>query len=332
MRRASCTEVDVPRVSYLLPFRSHKLPSEEFTDYVNRLSAYAEVLLIDASPSSIFNAVGARCVDAVRHLAPDAHLASLVNGKVRGVLTGVRLASHEAVVIADDDVRHTRETLDALSRLLGEYDIVRPQNYFDPLPWHARLDTGRILINRMTGGDWPGTLAVRRSTLLKAGGYDGNVLFENLELVRTIEAIGGRSLSAPDLFVQRLPPAPPHFCGQRVRQAYDEFARPARLIAALSILPLLVGASAAGRGIAAVTTLAGGAVVIAAAGRQRNGGSRFFPASTALWAPLWVCERAITSWLALGTRLLRGGVAYHGEIVRRAAHSRRALQHRSSRA
>jgi hypothetical protein len=220
----------MPCVSYLLPFRSHKVPSGEFTDYVNALSEYAEVLLVDASPPPIFTAAGARCVHAVRHVAPDADLASLTNGKVRGVLTGLRLASHEAVVIADDDVRHTRETLDTLERLLGDSDIVRPQNYFDPLPWHARLDTGRILINRMTGGDWPGTLAVRRSTLLRSGGYDGNVLFENLELVRTVEAVGGRSVSAPDLFVRRLPPETPHFWGQRVRQAYDEFARPLRLI------------------------------------------------------------------------------------------------------
>ena len=73
-----------------------------------------------------------------------------------------------------------------------------------------------------------------------AGSYQtGAVLFENLELVRTIEAVGGRSVSAPDLFVRRLPPETPHFWRQRVRQAYDEFARPPRLIAALSILPLL---------------------------------------------------------------------------------------------
>ena len=318
----------MPCVSYLLPFRSHKVPSEEFTDYVNALSEYAEVLLVDASPPPIFNAVGARCVHAVRHVGPDADLASLTNGKVRGVLTGLRLASHETVVIADDDVRHTRETLDALARLLQDSDVIRPQNYFDPLPWHARLDTGRILINRMTGGDWPGTLAVRRSTLLRSRGYDGNVLFENLELVRTVEAVGGRSISAPDLFVRRLPPETPHFWGQRVRQAYDEFARPPRLIAALSILPLLALASAVGRGTVVVAALVGGTIVVAAAGRHRDGGNRFFPLSTVFWAPLWLSERAVAAWLALGSRLLRGGVEYHGEIVRRAAHSTRTLQRR----
>jgi hypothetical protein len=319
-------------VSYLLPFRSHKLPPEEFTGYVNAVAHDAEVLLIDASPPSIFAAVGERCVAAVRHLPPDADLASLVNGKVRGVLTGLRVASHQAVVIADDDVRHTRETLSALVRLLRDHDVVRPQNYFDPLPWHARLDTGRILINRVTGGDWPGTLGVRRSTLLRSGGYDGDVLFENLELVRTVEAVGGRSVSAPALFVRRLPPETSHFWRQRVRQAYDEFARPPRLVAALSILPLLILASARERGTAAFAAVIGGALAIAAAGRYRDGGSRVFPLSTVFWAPLWIFERAVGSWLALGSRLLRGGVSYHGEIVRRAAHSRRTLQRRLNRA
>jgi hypothetical protein len=319
-------------LSYLLPFRSHTLPPEEFTSYVNGLALCAEVLLIDASAPAIFAAVRERCVAAIRHSPPDADLGSLVNGKVRGVLTGLRLASHEAVVIADDDVRHTPETLSALLQLLRENDVVRPQNYFDPLPWHACLDTGRILINRTTGGDWPGTLAVRRSTLLRSGGYDGNVLFENLELVRTVEAVGGRSLSAPDLFIRRLPPETSHFWRQRIRQAYDEFARPPRLIAALSILPLLILACVLEHGIAAVIALVGGTMALAALGRHRDSGSRVFPLSAVFWAPLWVFERAVASWLALGSRLLRGGVYYHGEIVRRAAHSPRTLHRRLSRA
>ena len=57
-----------------------------------------------------------------------------------------------------------------------------------------------------------------------------------------------------------------------------------------------------------------------------------FPFSTVFWAQLWVAERAVASWLALGSRLVRGGVEYHGEIVRRAAHSKRTLQRRLHRA
>ena len=120
--------------------------------------------------------------------ADDIHCA---NGKVRGVLTGLRLATHELVVIADDDVRYDDDGLRRMARLLADADLVRPQNYFEPLPWHARWDTARILLNRAIGSDFPGTLGVRRSFLASVGGYDGDVLFENLELMRTVTAARG---------------------------------------------------------------------------------------------------------------------------------------------
>ena len=92
-------------------------------------------------------------------------------------------------MIADDDVRYDEAALTAVHRLLGRADLVRPQNYFDPLPWHAWWDTGRTLLNRALGADYPGTLAVRRSTFLAMGGYDPDVLFENLELIRTVRGV-----------------------------------------------------------------------------------------------------------------------------------------------
>src|SRR3712207_7643361 len=94
-----------------------------------------------------------------------------------------------------------------------------PQIYFHPLPWHARWDTGRILLNRMTGGDWPGTLGVRRSILRATGGYEGGVLFENLELGRKELAAGGREGVPVDPFARRRPPVAPHFWSQRVHPA-----------------------------------------------------------------------------------------------------------------
>jgi hypothetical protein len=74
---------------------------------------------------------------------------------------------------------------------------VVPQNYFDPLPWHAAWDSARILLNRGLGMDYPGTLAVRRAAFLSAGCYDGDVLFENLELMRTLRSDGARLGSRP---------------------------------------------------------------------------------------------------------------------------------------
>jgi hypothetical protein len=244
-------------------------------------------------------------------------------GKVGGVMTGVALATHDHVLIADDDVVYTEAELERVDRLLDDHDVVRPQNWFDTLPWHARWDTGRILLNRMTGGDWPGTLGVRRSLLLAAGGYAGDVLFENLELVRTIEAAGGRSVVDLGLLVRRQAPPTPQFLDQRVRQAYDELARPWRLAMFLSIVPFVAVTGRRGAAGLAVATVA-----VAEAGRRRAGGRRVFPPTSALWAPVWLAERAVTSWLALGSRVTRGDVRYRDGILRRAATPKAELRRR----
>ena len=321
-----CSHPGVIRVSYILPIRSETVPSAEFIDYVNGLSTVAEVLLVDGSPESVYLAIHARCVAAIRHCPPDDDLARLANGKVRGVLTGVRRASHETLIVADDDVRYTPREIDLLTAALATADVVRPQNYFTPAPWHARLDSARSLINRLTGGDWPGTLGVRRSILRRSGGYDGNVLFENLELVRTVIAAGGKARCQQDLFVRRLPPRTAHFWRQRVRQAYDEFARPVRLLATLALAPLFLALAflQAWAWVATIFVLAPAA--IAELGRRRDRGTRVFPWTAALWAPAWVCERALCVWVALGARICLGGVPYGGRIVRTAATPLRTLE------
>jgi hypothetical protein len=210
---------------------------------------------------------------------------------------------------------------------LNDADVVRPQNYFDPMPWHACIDTARILLNRISGGDWPGTLAIRRSTLLRAGGYDGDVLFENLEMVRTVRAAGGSEAAPLDVYVRRLPPTSDRFWSQRVRQAYDELARPVRLAIWLAILPSGIGLAAAG----AWRLLAGallGSIVAAEIGRRRAGGSRVFSPAASLVAPIWIAERAVCSWLAIAAYVALGGVPYRGRIITHAATPLRELQAR----
>lgn len=312
-------------LSYVLPLKAAAVPAEEFFDYVNHLSTVAEVVLVDASPAMVYAAIGRRCAPGITHLPPAADVMHFRNGKVRGVLTGFRAASHDAIVIADDDVRYTTPALLDMVRSLARADVVRPQNYFVTLPWHARLDTARMLLNRVTGGDWPGTLGIRRSVLGPSGSYDGNVLFENLELVRTIRAAGGVESYRPDLFVPRLPPTTRHFWSQRIRQAYDEFARPLRLAAALVTIPLLGALLIAGRWRTAGALFGGAPVLVAEIGRRRAGGGAVFPPASALWAPLWVLERGVCAWLAAGSRVLLGGVPYAGQILTVAANSERTI-------
>jgi hypothetical protein len=314
-------------VSYVLPIRSADARTDdELRAYIEWIAARADVIVVDGSAEPIFAAHERDWGALVTHVPPAPDLVSAM-GKVGGVLTGLRFARHECVIIADDDVRYDERSLAQVTDALATADVARPQNYFQPLPWHARWDTGRMLLNRLTGGDWPGTLGVRRSVLQRTGGYDGSVMFENLELVRTVLAAGGREVVLPGAYVLRRPSTTRHFWGQRVRQAYDEIARPRRFAVQLAILPLVV-ALAVTRHPLAIAAIIVALVVAAEIGRRRDGGARVFPPDTPFFAPLWTAERAVCSWLALGARIFLGGVPYRGTILHHAATPMRVLRRR----
>lgn len=308
--------------SYVLPIAAQVSQASKLSGYLQRLSrTMNDVIVVDGSPDETFEAHARAWSAHVRHLRPEMQT---TNGKVAGVMTGVRAARHQFVIIADDDVRYRRAELRRMLGLLQRHEVVRPQNFFHPLPWHARWDTARSLLNRLGDGDWPGTLGVCRSMLLEAGGYSGEVLFENLELVRTMRAAGGREAAPLDLFVVRRPPSATHFVSQRVRQAYDEWARPVRFAAQLALLPAGILAVSYGPGFLLAAAACGiGATEI---GRRRGKGRTVFPSSSALWAPVWLAERSVTSWMALSTRLLFGGVRYRATRLKNAATPSRILE------
>jgi hypothetical protein len=319
-------------ISYVLPLRwSEPGPIVELAGYLRSLRAWVgEILVVDGSPAALF-AEHSRALDGIaRHISPHPDLAFPM-GKVNGVIAGLRECAHERVVIADDDVRYDAPALRRVAELLDGADLVRPQNYFGELPWHARWDTARTLVNRVFSGDldfpvgdFPGTLAVRRSAFHASGAYDGNALFENLELMRTIRAAGGIVLSPLDLYVARRPPSTAHFLSQRVRQAYDDFAIPLRMGAFLATAPLAAVQLRRRHGRRlAVAALA--AIGCAELGRRRAGGATRFPFSASLMAPAWIVERAISVWLALGAKL-RGGVRYGEGRISHSATSMRRLR------
>jgi hypothetical protein len=337
-------------LSYVVPVRWRDgAQREELAEYLERIATrVAEVIVIDGSDPEVFAANAAAWGAHVRHL-PLAPGEVWLMGKVAGVRTGVEAASRERVVIADDDVRYEPEALRRVAELLEGRDLVRPQNYFDRLPWHARWDTARTLLNRSFGRDYPGTLAVRRSRMLAMGMYDGDVLFENLELMRTVRAHGGRIISPRDLYVARVPPSAEHFWGQRTRQAYDDFALPLRMALWLSVLPLM-GLEAhlrhtdgtkrrlyrdkssrrrrGPRQIGPLPAAVGLAVAAAEVGRRRGCGASVFPATPSLLAPVWILERGVCAWLAVLQRLRFGGVRYGDSVIPVAAHSERQLRRR----
>lgn len=310
---------------YVLPLRWDRDDGlDELTAYLVDLARHVPVTVVDGSPADRFAAHAAAWGAAVRHVRPEPW--SGANGKVAGVMTGVHVARAEAVVVADDDVRWTPDQLRAAVALLHDADVVRVQNVFRPLPWHARWDTARTLVNRGLGQDFPGTLVVRRSTVLRAGGYAGDVLFENLELLRTVRAAGGKERAAPDLYVERRPPSARHFWTQRVRQAYDSLAQPGRLVAEAAVLPVL-GWAVGRRRPAPVIAIAVAVTLVAWRGRTRCGGAAVFPASCVVLAPVWLLERAVCTWLAIAHRVT-GGQPYRGRRLVRAASPPRALRRR----
>jgi Glycosyl transferase family 2 len=304
---------------YILPLKwSDDLDREELTSYLKKLSTTVEeVLVADGSAPDEFSANAAAWGPYVKHIGVDADL-SFKNGKVNGVVTGMRVAGHEKVVIADDDIRYEAGALRRTAELLEDFELVRPQNFFrKPMPWHALWDTSRTLLNRAFWVDYPGTLAVRRSLFLAMGGYDGDTMFENLELIRTVARHGGREIAPLDLYVERQPPTTRLFISQRVRQAYDDFAQPKRMALELSVLPVLI-ALGKKRRFGALAGIAGTAVTLAEIGRRRAGGTEVYPPTASLIAPAWLLERGVCTWLALYQRAT-GGVRYSGGKIPTAA-------------
>ncbi len=309
-------------ISYVLPLKwTGDEGLAELAGYLDLLRGVVEVIVVDGSAEPLFSAHRRAFGEHVRHLPPDPRWACR-NGKVVGVHTGVAAAGQPYVVVADDDVRYRLAELALVERLLDRAELVRPLNVFDPMPWHARWDSARTLVNCAVGADYPGTLAFRADCYRAAGGYDGNVLFENLELIRTLTVAGARELRDRRLVVRRLPPSGGRFAQQRLRQAYDSLAQPARFGAELAVLPAVLLLRRRCWLLAAL------AVGLAGIGRLRAG-RRYFPADVPLWAPAWLAERGICSWLALALRLA-GGVSYSDNRIRVAAHSKRSLRQRQA--
>jgi hypothetical protein len=299
------------------------LDEADLEAYLHRVAQWCDVTVVDASPAAAAAARHRRWPGEVRVIAPHPCWKG-ANGKVTGAMTGIEASRHPLVIVADDDVRYGYGELSAMVSALRLADLVIPQNVPTQWPWWAWWESGRMLLNRALGVDWPGTMGCRRDVVLRAGGWSPDVLFENLEMARTVRAAGGFVAHRPDLLVPRRPPSLRHFLHQRVRQAYEDAASPVRWALGLGTIPLVL---ALGRRVEAVGGVAAGVVALAEVGRRRAGGRRAFPAWAPLAAPLWTLERGVCSWVALVVRL-RGGVRYHGRRLPLAAHSARALRRR----
>lgn len=278
-----------------------------------------EIIVVDGSPPPIFD-IHEKEWTYCRHLKIDKHFRYL-NGKVNGIMTGLKEASHDKIILADDDIYFIAEDVARMVKSLEKYAVVRPQNYFKPLPWWSRIDAARILINRavLPEGDYPGTLGFHKSIFEAAGPFDGNVLFDNEELVKHLQNYGASISFSTDFFILRRPPLLNKWFEQRPRQAYEDFVMKEKTILFLSLLPvsLLLGMTGKRKALGMMSLLLSvGVVGLALLGRKGKA-DRFFPAYTSLYAPLWMLERSISVYIALYWRFCKGGYPFGGVLVRK---------------
>ena len=309
--------------TYLLPIRRASFSVTEaagLAEYFRTLKdAGCDVLVLDGSPVPVFQQHHDAWHSFCRHEQVDRSFGYL-NDKVNAIHTGVSLASLEKIVLADDDIRYTPPQIDRVCELLDEFEVVRPQNFLSPLPWWARMEAARMLINRATLriADYPGTCAFRRATMLRVGHYDGDVLFDNEEIIRHFARGGAAIRYATNLFVRKKPPSLKKWIEQRPRQAYEDFGLRAKTALFFSLPPLaMLFIFAAGwKGIMLfASALIVTAIALAAAGRRRGKAAQCFPWSVCLFAPLWVAERALSTYWALYWRLTRGGYPFGDKIL-----------------
>lgn len=311
--------------TYVLPIRRIRFnPSdaEALRRYVNMLEETGcEVIIADGSAPGVFdeysNVLGAVC----RHVRVDRRFGYL-NDKVNGIYTGIELASFDRLIVADDDIRYSTGNIRSIMHLLDHNEVVRPQNFFDPLPWWAKMEAARMLINRalLPAADYPGTCAFRRARMLAAGPYDGDVLFDNEELIRHLAQDGCTLAYATDLFVRKCPPSFPKWIEQRPRQAYEDFGMRLKTTLFLVLLPLffLIGSLFGIAGVVVfLLTLSVLATLLATRGRARGEARQFFPAHCCFFAIFWMLERMLSTYWALYWYLTRGGYPFGGRVLSR---------------
>lgn len=308
--------------TYLLTVRRVRYDvreAREFRDYFRLLAgADCEVLVVDGSPFDVFAAHGEAWRGACRHVAVDSQYKYL-NGKVNGIHTGIALATHEAVILADDDIRYTVRDVKRMTELLDAGDMVRPQNYLRPLPFWARMEAARMLINRawIAEGDYTGTLGVRRSAMRLYGDYDGDVLFDNEEIVRHFRTQKARIAYARDFFIEKRPSTFRKWIEQRPRQAYEDFVMRGKTFFFASLPFAFMMSWLLGRfawALLLLIVVACGSIFFAYRGCDGEA-RRYFPKSVCLYAPLWIVERAFSTYWAFYWRATRGGYPFGDKLL-----------------
>ncbi|MCU1349449.1 MAG: hypothetical protein JWO56_2479 [Acidobacteria bacterium] len=285
--------------------------------YLSTLSvANCDVLILDAASSELFerNRTILRWVG--RHVA---------TGPRDPVRAAVALAACEKVILAGADVRYTAAEVEAVCALLNQHEVVEPQDYLDPLPWWGGIEAGRILVHRSIEPypDHGATFGFRRSAVRGLRGLD--LLDCGDDHVRRLSAQGAEIHPALDLFVRRRPPELGHWLQERSRQAEDDFAMPVKSAFFFALIPMdilltLFGGVQVEAGYCGAVAFAAVALAI----RGRIGAAEVFPLRACLYAPLWILERSLSVYWALGMKMRGAAAEPHRVIVAEKTNARAA--------
>ena len=289
----------------------------QLREYLSMLAQTGcEVIVVDGSPAEIF-ACHHRAWSNVCQHAPVDRRFRFLNDKVNGVHTGVALARTEKIILADDDIRYTAANIEQVCALLDRFEVVRPQNYLARIVtlW-ALTESARMLINRATlrAADYPGTCAFVKSAILRCGEYDGDVLFDNEELIRHFARHGARICYATDLFICKRPPGFRKWLEQRPRQAYEDFGLRFKTLLFASLLPMAIILAAIASRWLSIFLLS---VFLAFAGWLRGCARKYFPLHACLFAPLWVFERTLSTYCAFYWLVAHGGYPFGERVLKK---------------
>ena len=176
-----------------------------------------------------------------------------------------------------------------------------------------------MLINRawIKEGDYPGTLGVLRATMARLGHYDGDVLFDNEEIVRHFRLHRASICLARDFFILKRSPTFRKWIEQRPRQAYEDFVMRAKTLFFAALAPAFILCLIFGGWRPALAFMAVGAcaAIIMASRGLGDEATRFFPRWICLYAPLWVVERAVSTYWAFYWRITRGGYPFGDKLL-----------------
>ena len=303
--------------TYLLPIRRavfSKFETWDFANYFKCLDAAGcEVIVVDGSPVEVFAEHEKIWSDLCRHQVVDPRF-KFLNDKVNGVHTGVALANNEKIILVDDDIRYEKIDIERICVLLDKFELVRPQNFFRDVRCWALIESARMLINRamLRTADYPGTCGFRRQTFLNTGDYDGDVLFDNEELIRHFARRGTRIAYENDFFILKRAPTFRKWLEQRPRQAYEDFGLRFKTIFFAALFPIAVALACAAPKWLSIFLLS---IFIALAGWLRGDARKYFPFYASFFAPLWIFERMLSTYWAFYWFIFRGGYPFGKRLL-----------------